>query len=402
MFTKPKPDEISSIWNEEFTHSFLNLLGICLDAVNIWPPMYASAIFGKPVNWFPLHRYSEYTLINLWRFPRAIKYLIDIGIPSLPVNPPLFCPPFLDTFFFKPTRIMHRPDHNQEYYSFPEETWFFINGILTNDSVAQLNASFISDLFHRPVTIIQNTTQSLLIDLSECAFGKAWKKEWKDLQEAAVKAFPPIYEALKRSDKHKVVVLAHSQGTIIISVVLAMLKSITAGAQTAERPPEEPEAEMAAAAVPAPPEYIFPYQGILDPTDFAPLTIDELAKLEIYCFGNCANLMTYIHQPSTSKSPIPWIESYGNEFDIVARLGMLAPDGLENGIRIDGPIYMKRNGWGHLFNEHYLKEIEKAQRVRLRKGSQGNSAFAPYEQIRLDPTEQLIRPRLYDYINGGL
>ena len=407
MLSKPLPDKTSSLWNEEFRHSFLNLLGISLDAINIWPPMYTSAIFGKPLNWFPLHRYSEYTLLNLWRLPRTAKYLFDTGIPSLPLNPPIFCPPFLDTFFFKPTQILHRPDHNQDYNSFPEETWVFINGILTNDSVAQLNAAFISDLFHRPVTIIQNTTQSLWIDLSECAFGKAWKKEWKDLQEAASKAFPPIYDALKRPDKKKVIVLAHSQGTIIMSVVLAMLKSIIAASPfPTERnaSPIElltPDQSTGLPEEAAPPEFIFPYQGVLDPADFSPLTTNEIAKLEIYCFANCANSMPFYRQPSDSNAPIPWIENYANEFDIVARLGMLAPNWAGNGIQIDGAIYVKRNAWGHLLNEHYLKEIEKSQRVRLRKGSQGKSAFAPYQQIRPNLDEQMVTPRLFEYINGG-
>ena len=127
-----------AIWDEEFGHTFFSLLGISLDAVNIWPPRYCTSIFGKPLSWFPLHRYSEYSLLDIWRPARAVKYLINSGIPSLPINPPPLSPPCLDSFFFRPTLILHRPDHNQDYTAYPEETWFFINGILTNDSVAQL------------------------------------------------------------------------------------------------------------------------------------------------------------------------------------------------------------------------------------------------------------------------
>ena len=361
--------------------------------------MYWSSIFGKPLAWIPLHRYSEYTLLNLWRLPRTLKYLIDVSIPSLPINPPVLSPPFLGTFFFRPTKILHRPDHNQDYTSFPDEAWFFINGIMTNDSVAQLNAAYISDLFHRPVTIIQNTSQSLLVDLTECAFGKVWQSEWGDIQEAAAKAFPPIYDALKSQDKEKVVVIAHSQGTIIISVVLAMLKHLTS--------PDEhlleirPGLQLMPMAV-AGPEIVFPYQGILDPNDFAPLNEDELSKLEIYCFANCANRMTYYRNPGAGEKPIPWIENFGNEFDIVARLGMIAPDRTEKHIQIDGPIYMKPNAWGHMLNEHYLKEIDQAQRVRLKKGGHGKTPAAPYHQLVPDPETQPKVPRLFAYINGGL
>ena len=42
---------------------------------------------------------------------------------------------------------------------------FFINGILTNGDVAQLNAACISYMFHRPVTLIQNATDGALADL---------------------------------------------------------------------------------------------------------------------------------------------------------------------------------------------------------------------------------------------
>jgi hypothetical protein len=383
---------------DEYTQSFSNLLGITLSAINLWPPMYVSSIFGKPLQWLPIHRYSEYTLLNLWRLPRTVKYLLDVSIPTLPFNPPVLSPPFLGAFFFRPTKVLHRPDHNQNYTTFPSEAWFFINGIMTNDSVAQLNAAYISDLFHRPVTIIQNTTQSLLVDLTECALGKIWENEWRDIQEAAAKAFPPIYDALKSQGKNKVVVIAHSQGTIIMSVVLAMLKQLT------RAEPFSPAAAPAIGPLPmaaAAPEEIFPYEGILDPADFALLSDSELSKLEIYCFANCANRMTYLMNTGAEDRPIPWIENYGNEYDIVARLGMLAPGDSARKIRIDGPIFMKPNAWGHMLNEHYLKEIDQAQRVRLKRGGHGKTPAAPYRQLVPDAEIQPITPRLYAYINGG-
>lgn len=387
------------IWKDEFTENFSNLLDITLSAINLWPPRYMSSIFGKPLSWLPLHRYSEYTLINLWRLPRTAKYLLDVSIPTLPINPPVLSPPFLGTFFFRPTKILHRPDHNQDYTTFPAEAWFFINGIMTNDSVAQLNAAYISDLFHRPVTIIQNTTQSLLVDLTECAFGKLWENEWRDIQEAAAKAFPPIYDALKSPDKKTVVVIAHSQGTIIISVVLAMLKKLTRIEQFSPEAAPGIEPMLMAAAEP---EFIFPYEGILDADDFATLSESELGKLEIYCFANCANQMTYFKSIDAAGKPIPWIENFGNEYDIVARLGMIAPGDSARRINIDGSIYVKPNAWGHMLNEHYLKEIDQAQRVRLKKGGQGKTPAAPYRQIVPDAETQPMTPRLYAYINGGV
>jgi len=395
--THPKSE---ALWTDETVHNFTSLLGISLDAINFWPPLYISSIFGKPLSWLPLNHYSEYTLLSPWRPARAVSTLLDVSIPALPVNPPLFWPPFLDGLFFRPTLVLHRPDHNQDYTTFPEEAWFFINGMMTNDSVAQLNAAYLSDLFHRPVTILQNTTQGFVIDLAECAFGKVWKGEWRDLKEASAKTFPPIYDALKSQDKKKVVVIAHSQGTIIISVVLGMLKAITRRAAPVPAAPEMAE-EAFALGAPATPEFIFPYEGILEPDDFDPLSASELAKLEIYCFANCADSMTYYQNPGPTGKPVPWIENFGNEYDLVARLGMLAPNAQNRRIKIDGAIYMKRKAWGHLLNEHYLKGIDREQRIRLKKGGQGRKPVAPFIQVYPDPRLGLQTPRLYAYINGG-
>lgn len=94
---------------------------------------------------------------------------------------------------------------------------------------------------------------------------------------------------------HRVVVLAHSQGTIIAANVLQRLTQLYRG----EAPP------------PGSSRY-----------GLSLLTRDQMAKLEFYAFANCATRM----QDVGPHECIPWIESFGNERDIVARLGMLAPD----------------------------------------------------------------------------
>lgn len=396
------PTEVGQELNE--------LLAIVRDAAQIHPRLFLSSVFGLPWTWLPPYkRLSEYKIIDIWRLPRTIKYFLNISIPSIPLNPPSFGPPFLNGLFWRPTVILQRPDHNGSYTSFPGEAWFFINGILTNDSVAQINAALIADLFHRPITLIQNTTSSFLTDMLECALGKQWHRT----TEAVEKAFPPIHEALK-SHKKKVVVIAHSQGTIIISIVLDLLKQLTdpdepQQSNVDEHLPlegEQPEmlaglrpiAEMAAAGM-AEPEFLYPYEGPLNMSEFERLTKAELAKLEIYCFANCANHMVYFDDQGDTGNPLPWIESYGNEQDIVARLGMLAPNSTERSIKIQGPRYMRKAAWGHLLNEHYLLPIEAAQRVgRQKKPRGGPQPFVPLEDEQKSASET---PRLYYYINGG-
>ena len=48
--------------------------------------------------------------------------------------------------------------------------------------------------------------------------------------------------------------------------------------------------------------------------------------------------MPYLN-PDFLGRPRPWIESYGNEHDVVARLGVLAPHSAERSVHIDGSRY---------------------------------------------------------------
>lgn len=364
-----------------------NLLGIAADAVKLNPPLYLSSVLGLPWTWIPpFDRYSEFKILDLWRLRRTFTSFLNVTVPSLPLTPLPFGPPSVNDLLFHPTVILQRPDHNGNYTTWPREAWFFINGILTNDAVAQINAAYLAYLFHRPLTLIQNSTDSFALDLFECAIGK----EWFLNTESVVKAFPPIYDALK-SDKEKVVVIAHSQGTIIIARVLRLLAAIT-------RPPRARRAGVAA-QVYAPPEFVYPEQEALDLGDFEPLQPDELAKLEVYCFANCANRMSYWKPPRRGSPPVPWIESFGNANDLVARLGMLNPRPAHWGIRLDGPQYVRPGAWGHLLNQHYLSGIEASQKQGRKHGGRGDAA--PFVLANRTAFPRALQPRLFDYLNGG-
>lgn len=364
------------------------LAAIALDALQITPPLYINSIFGPPRSWLPPYeRFSEYSLLNPWRPLRTLKFLQNTWLPSLPLTPPLFNPPFLDDLFWQPTVILQRPDHYGSYTSFPDEAWFFINGIMTNDAVAQLNAALLAELFHRPITLIQNSTSSLITDLLQCALDKM---NWR-ITEPVVKAFPALYDALTSPYKQRVVLIAHSQGTIVAAVLLRLLKQIT----QIERPAGAP---LPAASY-APPEFIFPDGAPLDASDFAPLQERELAKLEIYSFATCGNVMAHLHPARPGRRAIPYIEHFGNEFDIVARLGMQAPHAGEHRIQIEGPRFLRPDAWGHLLNAHYLYPMAAAQRQGRRRGGRGTSA--PFVLLDADTIHTPSSPRLYAYINGG-
>jgi len=385
------------------------VIGTALDASERNPLLNLPSIFGPVRTWFsPFAKngYSEFKIIDLWRLKRTIKYLVNTLIPSIPLSPPPFGPPLLNNIFWHPTVILQRPDHNGSYTSFPEEGWFYINGIMTNDSIAQLNAAYLASLFHRPLTLIQNSTDSLLIDLFECLMGRDWEFEstfdgW-DMTESAIKAFPPIYEALTNPQKKKVVVITHSQGTIIMAYVLRLLKG--AWPKEEKRTIHAKKSRLVAVGpeqfyTPAEPVFVYPNQAPLEQKDFRSLTPEELAKLEIYCFANCARQMTYFDQ----EERLPWIESFGNEHDLVARLGMLAPHPEERQIVIDGPRYLHKDTWGHLLNAHYLYYVDKYQQGKGRQpGGSGDGTFnGALQLLNTDQFPDRPTPRLFKYINGG-
>ena len=127
--------------------------------------------------------------------------------------------------------------------------------------------------------------------------------------------------------------------------------------------------------------------------------MQELAKLEIYCFANCAREMTYFDEAAR----IPWIESFGNEHDLVARLGMLAPHPEEWQITIDGPRYLHKDSWGHLLNAHYLYYIDLYEQGEGRQpGGSGKGNFeGALQLLNTDQFPDRPTPWLFNYINGG-
>lgn len=117
-----------------------------------------------------------------------------------------------------------------------------------------------------------------------------------------------------------------------------------------------------------------------------PLTLAELSKLEIYAFANCASLMGAVDR----KARAPYVESYGNEFDLVARLGVLAPGRGPGAVRIGGERFVRQNTWGHLLNAHYLHAMEQEWRSGTLHGG-----------LRPLPGNTARTPRLFGYFGGA-
>jgi pimeloyl-ACP methyl ester carboxylesterase len=313
---------------------------------------------------------------------------------------------------WRPTQFFRQPDEYGGVSTFPDERWFFINGIMTNADLARINAAYLAHLFHRPVTVVQNATDSAVVDLFECAIGKGFKndpdsEDRKTMTEPAWRATAAILEAINAEQTQRVVVIAHSQGTIITANVLrAVAQALRSDLVEQLNPPWHSFAQRLMGGVQTDVDKI-----VRDNLahSLAQLTrgglyeaLLRLAKLEVYTFANCADRMGYVH-PSLQ---VPYMEHFANERDIVARLGVLSPlrggpnkrtevasGNSESLIEIDGPTFVQTGAWGHLLNEHYLMPIDDYLYPGARRQRREEDPYPP-------KGEQSPKPRLYGYFHG--
>ncbi|KAK4694602.1 hypothetical protein P7C71_g3005, partial [Lecanoromycetidae sp. Uapishka_2] len=209
-----------------------------------------------------------------------------------------------------------------------DERWLFVNGCATGHSGLQKNIDRISRTFGRAVVGIHNKTYGLPADVLECIIQRTLAYRTNDVRMT----YSYVKAVLVDPTVHKVILIGHSQGGIVISLVLDQL--------------------------------------------FAELPTSCMSKLEIYTFGCAAShfsnpLVSLTTETDSSVSPtsgpavhfdlppqpkhvISHIEHYANEYDMVARWGVLhcTQDILNN--RYAGSVFVRMGSSGHLFNQHYM------------------------------------------------
>lgn len=371
-------------------------------ALEICPPDYVRSILGDPdsrdTRTCPP---TELQLATAREWSKGLWALANILVPAVPWTLTGLSFPLSD-LFFRPSIVFRYPVDANVPNPTPKQSWFFINGICTDRTVVLLNAHYLHKLFRRPLTVLHNFTRGFVCDLAACAVGK----EWDRVTESAAVAFPPIYAALKNATCERLILLAHSQGTILSAVILALLERLypptqARAAAKAETWPEHAVARKLAErwdfertmlrradahGHPAIlPTFEWPGHGRRQPEPVAP---EEWCKLEIYCFANCATEMVPLRIHG-GKVLAPWIESYGNEQDIVARLGVLANATGPGGVHIGGERYKRVAAWGHLLNAHYLYPMMEA-----RSGGDLAGGLTPLNG------NCSSSPRLFGYLDG--
>ena len=195
-----------------------------------------------------------------------------------------------------------------------EEYWIFINGITTTRSIGKSNVQRLTELFGRPIWFCHNPTDGLFMDLLECIVGKIGllRNIWLPRPEQVLAtALQGALRGVADGRYTKIVLLAHSQGTIITAQVLQKMIAAANNNKTLMR-----------------------------------------QHLEVYCFANCSQQM--------SASNVKVLENLTNTNDTVGWLGVLFPfpafwkDIHGRGIVIEGTRVTEPALWGHLLNTHYL------------------------------------------------
>ncbi|KAI9893707.1 MAG: hypothetical protein M1814_005923 [Vezdaea aestivalis] len=201
-----------------------------------------------------------------------------------------------------------------------DERWMFINGCCTGNNWLQASCDRLAMTFGRPITGIHNRTHGHLADMMEGIVQRATG----DLGASGRVAYDYMKKFALDPAVRKVVVIAHSQGASITSMVLDRL--------------------------------------------YAELPSKMLGKIEIYTFGSSAsqfnNPLAGLDRPkenlSTSAEPhriIPHIEHYCNEQDMMSRCGVLYNSTNAPLTKYCGRVFMQGGVSGHLFVQHYLETM---------------------------------------------
>lgn len=169
--------------------------------------------------------------------------------------------------------------------------WFFINGMITDGGAGRIHELALTELFNQPINTLFNPTHGLVEDLIEVMIGRTL-----GVTEEVSTLYATCISCALMSHR-RTVVIAHSQGAIMLANVIRQLAA--------------------------------------DPK-IAPL----LHYLECYTFAG-----GFVSWPDV---PEIHVEHFANEFDYVARIGVLSCE------HPRGPVHVRRGAVGHLFNRNYL------------------------------------------------
>jgi hypothetical protein len=204
-----------------------------------------------------------------------------------------------------------------------QEEWFFVNGICVGQQWMIENVNLLANIFGRRITGIHNKTFGIFGDVIECLI----QRDFNYMTYDALVTYNLVRQALLNESTIKVVLLGHSQGGLIVTLVVDRL--------------------------------------------LAEMSQDVLAKLEVYTFASAAN---HLSNPLESRAisreergtaqektdrarerhVIHYVEHFANERDFVSRVSVLHFSGRVQ--QFYGKLFHLPST-GHLLNQHYLDNM---------------------------------------------
>lgn len=193
----------------------------------------------------------------------------------------------------------------------PKVVWFYLNGAATSLAVAQLQAEELARLFARRIRLLHNPTQGLARDLWDTFAARTLRKDGHLSRQACYR----VQEALENNDR--VVLLCHSQGSIIASYVVRKLLRFAS-------------------------------------------TRHLLSKLEVYSIGGVADSFEIDERQTFSEGrAVPYVEHFANGRDFFCRVGILSHLNSSAGV-----VFCDDRKTGHLLNQHFLSGIARGEYCR--------------------------------------
>jgi len=317
------------------------ILGVA--GIGLWS--YWNIIRTAVVSFWPkdqsLFSLTEFTIKAIAALYKLLIYpfpfLVTLFIPAPEPGPGIFNA-VLRSILKDPCRHYPPSETQMKDAKVKDEIWIFINGVATTKEIADQNCNLIFEMFGRPVDLLHNPTDGLVVDLFECAAGKTGLFQFGEIEpreELKILLILKLIEAKEKGYK-KVVLLAHSQGTIITGNALYELGSTSSTDFLNEYIRRELKARK-------------PDIDMNMVRNIAPI-MKEL--LEVYSFATCGHKM-----PAENCS---YLENISNKGDLVAYLGQFFPfpnfwiDVHGNPISLSGKCLAEEGDWGHLINSHYL------------------------------------------------
>jgi hypothetical protein len=192
----------------------------------------------------------------------------------------------------------------------PNEVFFYINGIVEQGAMVTATSYLFEQMTGRMCNSLQNPSDGIFLDLLECVIGRDM-----GMNEEPTNVIVPIV-VNHLAKKRKVVIIAHSQGGIILTNVVKELVKLSIRTHEGQGNEEEGEAFH-----------------------------DGLSRLEVYSFCSAADEFPG-HETGL------FAEHFGAELDFVSRFGSLTFSGIleSTGKSVTGN-YLKPGAW---FGDVYM------------------------------------------------